>query len=88
MASITSLPYETEKKTLSEYNRDSSVKNQNPSGPIWTNLDQFCQLGFQFFTNESMIWSDKAFSSVSLGNGGNWGQSEKVCILSELFSKK
>ena len=35
-----------------------------------------------------MIWSDKAFSSVSLGNGGNWGQSEKVCILSELFSKK
>ena len=34
-------------------------------------------LGFRFFTDESLIWSDKVSSSVSLGNGGNWGQSEK-----------
>ena len=33
-------------------------------------------LGFRFFTDESLIWSDKVSSSVSLGNGGNWGQSE------------
>ena len=34
-------------------------------------------LGFRFFTDESLIWSDKVSSSVSLGNGGNWGQSAK-----------
>ena len=34
-------------------------------------------LGFRFFIDESLIWSDKVSSSVSLGNGGNWGQSEK-----------
>ena len=38
-------------------------------------------LGFRFFTDESLIWSDKVSSSVSLGKGGNWGQSEKYLYI-------
>ena len=46
-------------------------------------------LGFRFFIDESLIWSDKVSSSVSLGNGGNWGQSEKKYIIFRItFLKK
>ena len=78
-----------EKKISSNYN----LHMQNTRGmkaPMATKMGSMAEpssfsygswalgpLGFRFFTDESLIWSDKVSSSVSLGNGGNWGQSAK-----------
>ena len=82
-----------EKKNPSNYN----LHMQNTRGmkaPMATKMGSMAEpssfsygswalgpLGFRFFTDESLIWSDKVSSSVSLGKGGNWGQSEKYLYI-------